>query len=104
MGQKRKQRLSAEVGAAISLFGADLQRVKSISCDMAAGYLLVCSEQLPRARVAINKFHVMQYVYDAVLDVRRRIKKELSSGLTRGKGNFSPRHCEGGTPEAISRK
>ena len=54
----------------ISIFGADLQRVKSISCDMAAGYLLACSEQLPLARVAINKFHVMQYVYDAVLDVR----------------------------------
>jgi transposase len=52
---------------------------------MAAGYLLACSEQLPLARVVIDKFHVMQYVYDAVLDVRRRIKKELSSGLTRGK-------------------
>lgn len=70
MGQKRKQRPRAEVGAVISLFGADIQRVKSISCDMAAGYLLACSEQLPLARVAINKFHVMQYVYDAVLDVR----------------------------------
>ncbi|HKK59313.1 MAG TPA: transposase [Salinivirga sp.] len=76
---------SAEVGDAISQFGTDLQKVKNISCDMAASYLLVCSEELPQAKVVIDKFHVMQYVYDAVLDVRRRIKKELSSNLSKGK-------------------
>jgi transposase len=74
-----------EVAEAISLFGSALRKVKSISCDMAAGYLQVCAEQLAGARVVIDKFHVMQYVYSAVLDVRARIKKELSALLSKGK-------------------
>lgn len=76
---------STEVAQAISLFGDELNKIKSISCDMAAGYLKVCSDELPKAKVVIDKFHVMQYVYDAVLDVRTRIKKELSEQLTNGK-------------------
>lgn len=76
---------SVEVSQAISLFGDELNKIKSISCDMAAGYLKVCSNELPKAKVVIDKFHVMQYVYDAVLDVRTRIKKELSEQLTNGK-------------------
>lgn len=75
---------SVEVAQAISLFGADLNKVKSISCDMAAGYLKVCSNELPHAKAVVDKFHVIQYVYDAVLDVRTRIKKELSGQLTTG--------------------
>jgi len=76
---------SAEVSQAISLFGDELNRIKSISCDMAAGYLKICSDELPKAKVVIDIFHVIQYVYDAVLDVRTRIKKELSEQLTNGK-------------------
>lgn len=76
---------SVEVSKAISLFGDELNKIKSISCDMAAGYLKVCSDELPNAKVVIDKFHVMQYVYDAVLDVRTRIKKELTEQLTKGK-------------------
>jgi len=76
---------SVEVAQAISLFGNDLNKVESISCDMSAGYINVYSQELPRAKVVIDKFHVMQYVYDAVLDVRTRIKKELSGQLSKGK-------------------
>jgi transposase len=76
---------SMEVGRAVSLFGNDLRKIQSISCDMAAGYLQVCSQQLPGAKVVIDKFHVMQYVYDAVLDVGTRLKKELSATLSKGK-------------------
>lgn len=76
---------SIEVSQAISLFGNDLAKIESISCDMAAGYLNVCSQEIPRAKVVIDKFHVIQYVYDAVLDVRTRLKKELSEQLTKGK-------------------
>lgn len=74
-----------EVSQAISLFGKELLKVESISCDMAAGYLMVCNEELPQAKVVIDKFHVMQYVYAAVLDVRSRIKKELTGQLSKGK-------------------
>lgn len=76
---------SEEVAQAVALFGKELNKVQSISCDMAAGYLRVCADELPKAKVVIDKFHVMQYVYDAVLDVRSRIKKELSAQLTKGK-------------------
>ena len=76
---------SVEVSQAISLFGTELNKVESISCDMSACYINVCSEELPRAKIVIDKFHVMQYVYDAVLDVRTRIKKELSGQLSKGK-------------------
>jgi transposase len=76
---------SSEVSQAISLFGNDLAKIESISCDMAAGYLSVCSQEIPRAKIVIDKFHVIQYVYDAVLGVRTRIKKELSEQLTKGK-------------------
>jgi transposase len=74
-----------EVSDAISLFGKELGKVKSISCDMSASYLQVCAEQFPGAKVVIDKFHVMQYAYDAVLDVRTRVKKELSALLSKGK-------------------
>lgn len=76
---------SSEVSEAISLFGNDLAKIESISCDMAASYLSVCSQEIPRAKIVIDKFHVIQYVYDAVLDVRTRIKKELTEQLTKGK-------------------
>jgi transposase len=76
---------SDEVSAALSMFGKYLLKVRSVSCDMAAGYLKVCSEQLPDAKVVIDKFHVIRYVYDAVLEVRIKIKKELTAQLSKGK-------------------
>lgn len=74
-----------EVSTAISLFGSELQKVESISCDMSATYLSAIKDQMPWAKIVIDKFHVMQYVYDAVSDVRIRIKNELSSSLSKGK-------------------
>ncbi len=76
---------SQEVADALGLFAGDLDKVQSISCDMAAGYLSVCAEALPRANVVIDKFHVMQHVYDAVLDVRSNLKKKLAERLSKGK-------------------
>jgi transposase len=74
-----------DVSEAISLFGNDLRKIRSISCDMSASYLQVCCQELPWAKAVVDKFHVMQYVYDAVLATRTRIKKELSTMLTKGK-------------------
>jgi len=74
-----------EVSTAISLFSSELQKVESISCDMSPTYLSAIKEQMPWAKIVIDKFHVMQYVYDAVTDVRIRIKNELSSSLSKGK-------------------
>jgi transposase len=74
-----------EVEQAMELFGAGLNKVKNISMDMSPTYSLVTNNLMPRAIQVIDKFHVMKYVYDAVKDVRRRIRKELSVGLTKGK-------------------
>jgi transposase len=74
-----------ELDKALSMFGKTLWKVKSISLDMSATYLKLCREQMPNAEMVVDKFHVMQYVYDAVLQVRSRIKKELADLLTKGK-------------------
>jgi len=75
----------AEVEQALDLFGLDLQQVKSISCDMSPTFLKACGNKFPQAQIVVDKFHVMQYVYDAVAEVRLRIKKELSEKLSKGK-------------------
>jgi transposase len=74
-----------ELKSALSIFGDDLKNIKSISCDMSPTYLKLCREQLPQAETVIDKFHLMGYLYDAVLDVRSRIKKKLAEGLSKGK-------------------
>jgi hypothetical protein len=74
-----------ELDKALSLFGEDLLKVKSISSDMDPTYLKLCNDQIPCAKIVIDKFHVMRYVYDTVLDVRTKIKKELAEKLTKGK-------------------
>jgi transposase len=74
-----------ELEKAIQLFGSKLLGVRSISLDMSPTYLKLCHERMPYAQKVVDKFHVMQYVYDAVLDVRSRIKKELAEKLSKGK-------------------
>jgi hypothetical protein len=74
-----------DVEAALGLFGKVLEKVKSISCDMSPSYLKACRLLLPVAQIVIDKFHVMQYVYAAVEEVRLRIKKELMEQLSKGK-------------------
>ena len=73
-----------EVEAAMELFGNNLKKIKYISMDMSPVYALVFSDLVPRAMRIIDKFHVMKYVYDAVSEVRIRIKKELASTLSEG--------------------
>jgi transposase len=76
---------SEEVEQAMELFGNELQKVKNISMDMSPTYALVADNLMPRATQVIDKFHVMKYVYDAVKEVRNRIRKELAAALTKGK-------------------
>ncbi|KAA6342947.1 hypothetical protein EZS27_009352 [termite gut metagenome] len=74
-----------EVEESLALFDKDLEKVKSISCDMSPTYLKVCRNKLPQAQRVIDKFHIMQYVYDAVAQVRQRIQKGLTEELSKGK-------------------
>lgn len=76
-----------EVTLALDTFEEeDLQKVKSVSSDMSPTYLKACKEKFTGAEIVIDKFHVMQHVYDAVSEVRLRLKKELAEKLTKGKG------------------
>jgi len=74
-----------ELEKAMQLFGDNLSKVRSISLDMSSTYLNLCHQWMPYAQKVVDKFHVMRYVYDAVLDVRSRIKKELAENLSKGK-------------------
>jgi len=74
-----------EVEKSIELFGDKLTEVKNVSMDMSATYALVCNNLMPEATQVIDKFHAIKYVYEAVGDVRNKIRKELSSSLTKGK-------------------
>jgi transposase len=74
-----------QVSEAMLMFGEKLHQIKTVSCDMSATYLKVIEEDIPNAKAVVDKFHVMQYVYDAVLEVRTQIRKELIENLSKGK-------------------
>jgi len=76
---------SEEVETAMELFGNKLKKIKYISMDMSSTYALVCNNLIPCAIRIIDKFHVMKYVYEAIAEVRIRIKKELTTTLTKGR-------------------
>jgi transposase len=76
---------SKEVENAMELFGNKLKTIKYISMDMSPTYALVCNNLMPGAARIIDKFHVMKYVYEAITEVRIRIKKEVTCTLTKGK-------------------
>jgi transposase len=76
---------SEEVETAMELFGNKLKKIKHISIDMSSTYALVCNNLIPYAMRIIDKFHVMKYVYEAISEVRIRIKKELTTTLTKGR-------------------
>lgn len=77
---------SDQLSDALSYFGHQLGNVKSISCDMSPTYLKLCRNNFKNAEIVIDKFHVIKYAYDALQDVRKNIKKELSDQLSNKKG------------------
>jgi transposase len=73
-----------ELRKALGLLG-NIDLIQAISCDMAPSYLKLCKDALPDATIVIDKFHVMQYVLDALQQVRADIKKGLLDQLPKGK-------------------
>ncbi|GHT38009.1 hypothetical protein FACS189435_4200 [Bacteroidia bacterium] len=59
--------------------------MKSISCGMGPTCPKACRDKFPQAQTVVDKFHVVQYVYDAVAEVRLRMRKELAEQLSKGK-------------------
>ncbi|MDR1180641.1 MAG: transposase [Bacteroidales bacterium] len=63
----------------------DLQQIKTVSMDMNPIYALVFNGLIPYSEQIIDKFRVMQYVYDAIGVVRKRKLKEMQSQLSKEK-------------------
>jgi transposase len=75
-----------DVERALDLFSPEeVSQIKSISSDMSPTYLKASADKLPNAERVVDKFHVMQYVYDAVGEVKLSLKKELSGKLSKSK-------------------
>jgi transposase len=74
-----------ELSQAISYLGDTTRKVESISCDMSPTYLSICEDTFSKATIVVDKFHVMQYVIDAVQSVRIRIKNDLMNQLSEEK-------------------
>ena len=73
------------VTQSMKLFGEELRKIKNITMDMSPTYALVFSNLVPNSTQIIDKFHVMKYVYDAVAEVRNKIRKCLIINLSKGK-------------------
>jgi transposase len=74
-----------ELKIGIKYLGDSINKIRSISCDMAPSYLNFCENAFKDCTIVIDKFHVIRYVYDAVQKVRMRIKAELILSLPKGK-------------------
>jgi transposase len=66
-------------------FGNGENKVRGIGTDMGPTCPNVSELKFRNATTAIDKCRVMRYAYDAVCDVRTRIKKEIPAGLSNGK-------------------
>jgi transposase len=73
-----------ELKKGIEFLGESIQKIRTLSCDMAPGYLKFSREVLPQAQTIVDKFHVMKYVYDAVQQVRLEIRKEVFLQMPKG--------------------
>jgi transposase len=73
-----------ELKKGIEFLGESIQKIRTLSCDMAPGYLKFSKEILPQAQTIVDKFHVMKYVYDAVQQVRLEIRKEVFLQMPKG--------------------
>jgi hypothetical protein len=78
-------------------FGDKRMDVRSVSCDMSAGYKKLCKELFPNASIVIDKFHVMKHVMDALHQVRKHIK---TTNINEAKIQVSPVGLEDQDQEA----
>ena len=73
-----------ELAKGLKFMGEALNNIQTVNCDMAPSYLKLIREELLKAQVIIDKFHVMKYVYDAVQQVRIDIRKQVIDQLSQG--------------------
>jgi len=75
---------SDELQMAIGFLGTGIDKIRSMSCDMAPSYLNFIESTFRQSTIVIDKFHVIKYILDAVQGVRIRIKNQIMRGLPKG--------------------
>jgi transposase len=73
-----------ELQMATSFLGSDVDKIRSVSCDMSASYLNFIQSTFRQSTIVIDKFHVIKYVLDAVQSIRIRIKNQIMGSLPKG--------------------
>jgi transposase len=77
---------SIELQKAVELFlSKEIHKIQEINCDMAPSYLNFIRNTFPWAKVVVDKFHVMKYVYASVQNIRLEIKSDILEKLPKGK-------------------
>lgn len=75
------------VKEALLLFGLELlDKVKYITADMSYSMKNICEEVLPRARIIIDKFHVIKHLMEALQSVRLQVKRTVQTERKQQKG------------------
>lgn len=64
------------------------KKVEVVTMDMWSGYRSAVQETIPKARVVIDKFHVVRMATDQMDNARRHFGKLAPVGLKRSKGVF----------------
>lgn len=52
------------------------ENITDVSCDMSPAFIKGVTEQLPRAQITFDKFHILKIINEAVDDVRRAEAKK----------------------------
>lgn len=75
---------SFELEKGFAFLGESVQRIQTVNCDMAPGYLKFIRKNISQSTIIVDKFHVMKYVYDAVQQVRLEIRKSIFEQMPKG--------------------
>jgi len=73
-----------ELQMAVSFLRSEIDKIRSVSCDMSASYLRFIQNTFTQSTIVIDKFHVVKHVLDAVQSVRIRIKNQIMGSLPKG--------------------
>lgn len=58
-------------------------KVKAVSIDMSSAYILAVSENIPKARIVFDWFHVVKKLNEKIDELRREMSREENHAGTR---------------------
>lgn len=66
----------SEFAAHLRQRGGDPSAITDVSCDMSEAFIAAIGKHLPKARITLDRFHIVKLINDAVDAVRRRERSE----------------------------